>query len=402
MFLWSLPLLAGFMGRATAPGLILGLAVDTAIKASTRTLDLSWITGLWPVLVVAALIGATIVLLVALRPLADPVWWSHHQARAAVLFGPLLLLEWMVLQNQGWVTTATGWPSTAALLLITAANAGALISLGRLSVGGAGTAAISLVGGVVLCVVAATAFDVTGLFFAVLLVAGILAGAWLFVGVFAREPDSERIGATATMFGLGNLVLVIVALVYFVSLDLDLGGLTNQHVLTALGVVVLLSATMVASRRAVHSRWEGRNLIWAGTALMLVPVGLFTADLVQSSPEPSAPGAISVMSYNLHSGFDGTGIQNPEAMAQVIERSGADVVGLQEVSRGWFLNGGTDLVAWMSNRLDLPFRFFTAAADPAWGNAILSRYPLADEASFLSSVPIRRPPSIWATAVRSC
>jgi endonuclease/exonuclease/phosphatase family metal-dependent hydrolase len=393
LFLWSVPLLAGFVGRTTAPGLVLGLAADTALKGSTRTLDLSWITGLWPVLAVAVLAGATVVLLFALRPLTDPVWWSGRQARATFLLAPLLLLEWMVLQNQGWVTTATGWPSAAALLLIAAANAAALFSMGRLPAGGSGTAAINLAGGVVLFAVAATAFDLTGLFFAVLLVAGILAGAWLFTGVFAREPDSGRIGATATMFGLGNLVLVIVALVYFVSLDLDLGGLTNRHVLAALGVVVLLASAMVAFRGAVHSQWVGRRPRWAGAALMLVPVGLVTADLVQSSPEPSATGVVTVVSYNLHSGFDGTGIQNPEAMAQIIEQSGADVVGLQEVSRGWFLNGGTDLVAWMSNRLDMPHRFFAAAADPAWGNAILSRYPLTDHETGLlprGLVPFQR------------
>jgi endonuclease/exonuclease/phosphatase family metal-dependent hydrolase len=377
-FLWSLPLLAGFVGATAAPGLLLGLAADTALKGLTRTLDWSWIAGFWPVLAVAVLAAAALAFLFLLQPLSDPAWWSGRQARSAFLFAPLLLLEWMVLQNQGWVATATGASSEVALLLITMANAAALFSLGKGPANRAGYAALGLVGGVVLFAVAATAFDLKGLLFAALLVAGILAGARLFAGLFSQEPESGRIGATATMFGLGNLVLVIISLVYFVSLDLDLGGLTNRHVLSALGVVVLLASVMVASGRPVRVRWEARRLLWAGVVLMLVPVGLLTVDLVQSSPEPAGDLPVTVMSYNLHSGFDGTGIQNPEAMAQIIEQSGAAVIGLQEVSRGWFLNGGTDLVAWMSNRLDMPHRFFVAAADPAWGNAILSRHPLTD------------------------
>jgi endonuclease/exonuclease/phosphatase family metal-dependent hydrolase len=59
----------------------------------------------------------------------------------------------------------------------------------------------------------------------------------------------------------------------------------------------------------------------------------------------------------------------------VIEASGADLVALQEVSRGWLVDGSTDLPAWLSRRLDMPF-IFRGTSDPVWGNAMLSRDPL--------------------------
>jgi endonuclease/exonuclease/phosphatase family metal-dependent hydrolase len=43
---------------------------------------------------------------------------------------------------------------------------------------------------------------------------------------------------------------------------------------------------------------------------------------------------VRVLTYNLHFGFDVRGWSDLEAAARAIEATGADVVGLQEVSRG--------------------------------------------------------------------
>jgi endonuclease/exonuclease/phosphatase family metal-dependent hydrolase len=83
------------------------------------------------------------------------------------------------------------------------------------------------------------------------------------------------------------------------------------------------------------------------------------------------------MSYNLHFGYDVEGWSDLEAAARTIEAGGADVVGLQEVSRGWYLNGSTDMLAWLQRRLRMPYARFAGASDAIWGNAILSRHPIA-------------------------
>jgi len=83
------------------------------------------------------------------------------------------------------------------------------------------------------------------------------------------------------------------------------------------------------------------------------------------------------MSYNLHVGFNTEGDLSIEALAQVIEDSQADIVALQEVSRGWLVGGRLDMLTWLSQRLDMPY-IFGPTVDPIWGNAILSRYPIVE------------------------
>lgn len=84
---------------------------------------------------------------------------------------------------------------------------------------------------------------------------------------------------------------------------------------------------------------------------------------------------IKVMSYNLHNGFDTSGELGLEALAIVIEENDADIVALQEVSRGWLVNGGVDMLSWLSQRLDMPY-VSGPTAGPLWGNAVLSKYPI--------------------------
>jgi endonuclease/exonuclease/phosphatase family metal-dependent hydrolase len=83
------------------------------------------------------------------------------------------------------------------------------------------------------------------------------------------------------------------------------------------------------------------------------------------------------MTYNSHSGFSSAGRLDPEAIAQVIQASGADLVALQEVSRVRLLDGEADLVVWLSRRLGMPI-LFRGTEEPIWGNAILSRYPVLE------------------------
>jgi endonuclease/exonuclease/phosphatase family metal-dependent hydrolase len=93
------------------------------------------------------------------------------------------------------------------------------------------------------------------------------------------------------------------------------------------------------------------------------------------------------MSYNLHFGFD------VEGVARAIEASGAEIVGLQEVSRGWYVNGSTDMLAWLQRRLRMPHALFAGASHAVWGNAVLSRHPiLSGEVTRLprEGVPLRR------------
>jgi endonuclease/exonuclease/phosphatase family metal-dependent hydrolase len=83
------------------------------------------------------------------------------------------------------------------------------------------------------------------------------------------------------------------------------------------------------------------------------------------------------MTFNLHNGLNPYGHLDIEALAKVIEEDKADVVVLQEVSRGWLISGRLDMLTWLSQRLGLPY-VSGPTADPFWGNAVLSRYPVIE------------------------
>jgi endonuclease/exonuclease/phosphatase family metal-dependent hydrolase len=85
---------------------------------------------------------------------------------------------------------------------------------------------------------------------------------------------------------------------------------------------------------------------------------------------------VRVLHYNIHQGFNIDGYLDLEGIARVIEANGADIVSLNEVSRGWVINGSADTFEWLASRLGMKYKFFTPSADSVWGNAILSRYPL--------------------------
>lgn len=95
------------------------------------------------------------------------------------------------------------------------------------------------------------------------------------------------------------------------------------------------------------------------------------------SPQPVAGNGfpVRVMTYNLHSGFNTDGQLDPEAIAKTIEQAKPDIIGLQEVERGWYIDSSLDMVDWLSHRLNMPY-VYGATAGRVWGNAILSRYPI--------------------------
>jgi len=195
--------------------------------------------------------------------------------------------------------------------------------------------------------------------------------------------------AAAWTAGMGLFILLVFG--YYAAYDMVLP--VDNRVLRFLAAGLLGLAGAVA-------RWVGRPAAGAepeppgrerraaraelvpvgvGVVLLLAPVLAWAAapDPVPAPPgRPGPAGAVRVLSWNLHFGFDVRGWSDLEGVARSIEATGAEVVGLQEVSRGWYVNGSTDMLAWLQRRLRMPYARFAGASDAIWGNAVLSRYPI--------------------------
>jgi endonuclease/exonuclease/phosphatase family metal-dependent hydrolase len=359
---------------------LLGVAADAAIHSGAGTLDLSWHEGPLAIFFVLALAVVALVLLWHRAKTIDPglktgSGWPRVLAVAAL--GPWLFLQIVIFQNVARVAAITGWSVPAAGLFVSAGNVIALIAAAH-------APRSRRVPG--LSILVAAAFFVVLLFIendgvlgALLSATGQVLGASLLLtilvtlGWLAQKPG--RMGVSAAN-GLGQLLFVIFVFVFYISYELDF-GFRATAILPVAGLIISLTAIAVAYR-VEGQRRVGDNMVPAGiaAALMLLPIILW---LTWNTPQPVVPPAnnlsVRVMDYNLHNGFNTDGRLDLEALAQIIEESDADIIGLQEVSRGWAINGSADMIQWLSNRLEMPYAYGPTEG-LQWGNAILSRYPI--------------------------
>lgn len=382
-FVGLLPLLLSMGRSALIGGVLLGLALDSAIKGMGLSLDLAYQSGVGAIAAVIGLAVATLYTLWACPAVErQGVPWGPGFALLGI--GPFLFFQFLILQSQGWVSEVTGVGGPQAQLRIALLNVVALILVPRLE----RNRAVTLVALVIVLATVGLA-EGAALPFNILTILAIPAAGLVWA---STVPDiyERGVASSATLLTLGMMLFVILGLLYYVPLDLRLGFSQAQARLGAaalLGVLALIGALSVRG-----SRPGVANQTWAFAALAcLLPLfGLINAGSVVEG-EPVYP--LRVMSYNLHSGYDTDGTFDIEELARVIEDSGAVVVGLQEVARGQLITGVTDELTILKERLGFEYAAFFGTSDPGWGNAILSRVPIIDEATaYLPQVgtPLRR------------
>jgi endonuclease/exonuclease/phosphatase family metal-dependent hydrolase len=90
--------------------------------------------------------------------------------------------------------------------------------------------------------------------------------------------------------------------------------------------------------------------------------------------------SLKVMSYNIHHGADAAEVNQLDNIARFIQSSGADLVGLQEVDSVCRRSGNVDQMKRLGELTGLHYVFVRHRAydGGAYGQGILSRYPVAD------------------------
>ena len=368
-------------GSPFALGLLLGIGIDTSIKGVFSTLDLSWQPGVASTLVVIGLVVALWTLLWDwLRASVPEDHGGGALLRLAPLLalGPILFLEALLYQNIGQQTALINWSQALVYLWLVMANAlGMLAAIGvmaRPAFGGWATL-VALGGLFVLLALG----ERSGVAAAVVVLYGQVALSMsigiMAVALGARETRAGM-GTAAVAGGLGMMLLLVLDFVYYVNYQFDLPGGTTLVPPIAAAIIVLCVSTAVPT----FLRFRASAPSWvpavAATLLLAMPLGYLA---VWNVPEPDSPQGfpVRVMSYNLHQGFDVDGYLAIEELARDIEGQSPDIVALQEVSRGWVIDGSFDMLVWLSRRLEMPY-VWGPAADSVWGNAILSRYPILD------------------------
>jgi endonuclease/exonuclease/phosphatase family metal-dependent hydrolase len=383
LFLMFIPLCidalrANDLGRHVATSILLGLSIDTAIKGAFGTIDLSWLPGLLPIAIVVVLVTIQVWLLAGTHSPGRPDA-QHEQAQGLSLLalGPFFFLQAQLFQNIGYVSTVTNWAPPIAFELIVLANAlGLLLAsvvYGRLP---RRVWTWSFIIGLILIVVT---LPLEGDPLAGLEVMAGQAATAIGLALMAQDAGSTRgltRARTTVVVGISMVLMFLLVIGYYLG-HIVLWPLAYWMFAPIAAVIVLIA--MVRSVLKFDGPHPTDRADWtpafAGLGLMILPVIALIGWHEPAAISGSLP--VRIMSYNLHSGFDVTGRLDLEAIAQTIESEQADVIALQEVSRGWLIDGSVDMLAWLSQRLNMPY-VWGPTADPFWGNAILSRYPTKD------------------------
>lgn len=388
------------------PGLALGLAFGAILHTALDTYRLGFL-GSWQSWLAAGLVGG-LFLAGQTRP-APPA--GPGGVRSWLLAGPALLLAGMVALSPAVARTATTYQFG-----LLRSHPGDEVGVATVPLLGPAPVAVA-VGGFLLAALAsprqgawrwlAPAALVAGavlfalergelLLPAVLLAAAGLGGCLASAGAadgrdapaagstegaeataaagFAVVDDTADPGRAASRRAYavvaGMLLFAVAAVLYYAAYDL---GHPNAGVPVA--VAVLAAAVALAARPAVGpvpSSPPPVRTAAVATALALV-AAIASDELLSASNRDGPPDTVRVAAYNVRMGFGTDGRFDPDALARAV--AGADVVALSEVDRGWLLNGGHDTLDLLAERLDMPY-VFAPAADPLWGDAVLSRWPL--------------------------
>lgn len=374
------------MGRsAVVGGLVLGIALDSAIKGMGLSLDLAFQPGVGPAVAVVALGVGALYLLWAAPPIErEGATWGAGFFLIGI--GPLLFVEMLVLQNQGWVSEVADIGAAQTQLRIALLNVVALLVIGWWERNRAALAVAIAV------VVAITVLAEDGaVVFNLLHLAAVPAAALVWSGM-VPDPDSRSLSASITYLSGGMVLFTAFGLAYYIPMDLLL-GFTQAFVRLGVALVLLLlSAGTLAARVRARAGATREAWLFAAIASVLALLGLF-AGTRQGRPVEEGASFIRFMTYNIHSSYDVEGRFDITAIAEIIDGSGASVVGLQEVPRGRLLSGVTDQLTLLAHRLGFEHTAFFGTTDVSWGNAILSRFPITSvDRAYLPQVgtPLRR------------
>jgi len=372
-----------------ALGLLGGLALDVAMNGAFSTYDTVWQMTLLPVLLTLLLLIIQLALVMGITPeimtsTAKPGTTKTKGMSTARSFtwlaiGPFLFLELVIFQNIPRVATLTGWSLPLAFgLTLLAQLAGLAAAACLLYKNWRRLWLWALGGGVVLIVTAVFAYQEPAALIALLFLVGqVLASSlvvMVLIGITTSTGKAKRsVVWIANGIGIALFLGLIFAYyaVYYISLP-------YENAILEIIAAGIMAACAIGALIFWQQKIKADPKLWSVPifALILLVLPLAQAILWQKPTTVSGESfPVRVMTYNLNGGFNTKGKLNIEEIARVIENNNPDIVALQEVSRGWVTNGRLDMLAWLSQRLHMPY-VFGPTADPFWGNAILSRYPI--------------------------
>ena len=353
--------------RTFATALLLAFAADQFLRAAGNTYDISLRTWWVPVQVVLSSIACVIAWLVFSQDRFEEQLpaGSGIDIPSGLALGALLFLETSLLGFPNVLTRWTGadYPIVAPLLI--AATLLPLLRSGPWR--GFAIFFITLLVGWI------TGHEL----YQLALLAPMLLAQLSFLSAVLTLAESSPSGQPHLSFALGLLhfflLHVVLALVF--TYPYTVPFLRDKGDYVFLFAILFLLVPAIASRTREPASTRGLSaLSWAGAGLVVVATAVF-ARPPTALPQETSTDHFRVGTYNIHYGYNTRWRFSLEQQARTIERSGADVVMLQEVDAGRITSYGVDDALWLARRLDM-HPVFGPALEQLSGVALLSRFPV--------------------------
>jgi len=388
-----LQLLTCFASRQDGPaGIVFGLALDAwllmALKTESMIFRNGWSAfgGIVALLLVFVLAACLTISSESRSPASAGSLYQSGLAGWAAL-GPVLVLHLVLGTLPARLEVASGWGPVSSRIVISMSYTAALALALHAIASPARTRRLLLAALLGSGAVILLAFlgPISGNPYArvlsiTLLPIGILVGT---ASVFRTSPSGRQWWSE---LGLAGSVAAAVGLtvVYYL-------GFVYRYPLRPEWVLVLAGCVFLALlvRAAARTRGsrplvlEAANSSTAGPGRRLIMVALILGALVTATgclnlsddapttPESANGFPVRVASYNIFMGLGADVRLDLDRLAEQIASQHADVIALQEVSRGWFVSGSVDVLPRLAERLGFSYHFFPAHGE-TWGNAIMT------------------------------
>ncbi|MBM3701084.1 MAG: hypothetical protein FJW68_09270 [Actinobacteria bacterium] len=384
------------------PALVFGFALFSALNGLFGTWDMVWRLSheVFLALITLVAIQAALIFYTAKNIENDK---NYPDGSGAVFYSiaaylPFVFLQLYQFQNIAAFNAITGSNTNLSLFIIVLSNTLALVFAYFIE---------KKILRVVLTVVFAVLFvlsflpQITGIAYILQVLSGNIAGWWLLLILLNRAISRTSLKTpwkNTSAFTLSGILLFVFAFIYYGSYDM---ALPLKSWMIPIAAAVLISVFSLASifnglsfRKLMAGRQNTygspdqssagflskKNLSKYLSVVLMLSLFIIPAILIiplENKAETFVyKDSVRVMHYNIHQGFNIDGYQDLESIARVIEKNDADIICLNEVSRGWIINGSADVYAWLKSRLGMHYSIFMPASDLIWGNAILSKYPL--------------------------
>ncbi len=272
--------------------------------------------------------------------------------------GPFLFLYLLIFGNLARFTVlATGEQSSAFFIMVIAQLLGILLVYWLIMRnGGVIKSIITAILGLALIIMLINPWPTGWLAILQVILGQVILALLMSVIVLGIGASNGRFGLRNLILGngLGWLLMAMFVFLYYAGYDIPL-PFKNDLLFSIAALIVAICAFFTArvipqtiSTNETNEKPLNKKFIFALFLLLLIPVFQFLSYFQWAPFEFHYGWPVRVMTYNIHNGFDQKGHLGLEALAQVIEAERPDIISLQEINRGWVVNGSTDMLSWFS------------------------------------------------------